>query len=139
MVGISIFILQISCTHQYSNIDTKSKNIEAQLVISLTKKIADAIPQATAASGNCSVASPSFSTLKNAGIELSCGSCHNDTLLRGGLSVTSYNSVKNVTESTDPNAATIYRNVLPNAKMYSNTTQAINEALYCWIKGGANP
>ena len=81
----------------------------------------------------CETASPKFSTLKDAGFETNCGSCHNGTYFQA----TSYSSVQNLTVAGNAASSNLYQKQSLGGSMYVYTNVAINKAIYCWIQGGS--
>ncbi|MCB1190504.1 MAG: hypothetical protein H7A23_14140 [Leptospiraceae bacterium] len=122
---------------------TKKLNVQAQVVTYLAKQISDykviEPVKVGKASGNCTDSQPSFSSLANAGSTTNCGRCHNSSLYKGDMDISDYSSVSSVSVSGDPETSTIYRVIIPNGQMYKYTTQALNDTIYCWIKGGLQP
>lgn len=122
---------------------TSKLNTQAQVVMYLLKQISDTEQVSVSpieigkASGNCPDSKPSFSSLASAGSITQCGSCHNNSLYRGDLDISDYKSVINFSEIGDPENSILYLVVIPNGRMHKATTQILNDAIYCWIKGGA--
>ena len=84
-------------------------------------------------------ATPSFSTLAAAGTTTNCISCHGiGGTAQALMDITSYTSVKSHVTIGNPNNSSLYAKITTgNMATYSNSS--INNAVYCWILGGANP
>ena len=125
---ILILLLKISCS---SNNADKENEKQALQSILLSQAIATS---SRTTYPTCESSAPSFSSLRSAGFESSCGSCHNGTY----FTATDYTQVKNLTVSGDPLSSKLFQKQSTGTmKIY--TTTAIDRAIYCWIKGGSNP
>lgn len=89
----------------------------------------------------CEVSAPTFSTLKDAGFETTCGQsgCH----VTGGSGASRYRAnvyseVLAYANTGVPSTSALYREQ-SSGSMAIYTTQAIDKAIYCWITGGAKP
>ncbi|TGK08606.1 hypothetical protein EHO60_14740 [Leptospira fletcheri] len=88
----------------------------------------------------CSVVRPTFASLSQGqGTTYHCGTCHSGSNINGGVDITSYNSVSSVVVPGNPNASILFRVVVPGGLMSAYTADTLNQTIYCWIKGGANP
>ncbi|MDZ4726681.1 MAG: hypothetical protein SH817_11030 [Leptospira sp.] len=86
----------------------------------------------------CEVSAPTFSTLKDAGFESTCGAsgCH----VTGGSGASIYRAsviseVLTQTQSASPTTSKLYT-AQSTGSMAIHTTQSIDKAIYCWILGG---
>ncbi|MCX7998522.1 MAG: hypothetical protein N3A69_06145, partial [Leptospiraceae bacterium] len=64
--------------------------------------------------------------------------CHSGSNPQANFDITSYNSVLSRVQVGNPEASLLYQKITTGS-MKANSTQNINQAVYCWIKGGANP
>ncbi|EQA38872.1 hypothetical protein LEP1GSC047_0625 [Leptospira inadai serovar Lyme str. 10] len=88
----------------------------------------------------CSVAKPTFASLdQGQGITAHCGQCHSGGNIRAGVDVTSYASLSSIVVPNNPNGSILFRVVIPGGLMSQFTSDLLNQAIYCWIKGGAGP
>lgn len=85
---------------------------------------------------NCSVQIPSFSSLAQAGTTNNCSSCHSGSSAQANFDVTSYSSVIARVQVGNPEGSLLYQKITTGS-MKGNSTPSINQAVYCWIKGGA--
>ncbi|MDZ4726680.1 MAG: hypothetical protein SH817_11025 [Leptospira sp.] len=134
-LSLIIFLFSFNCS--YTSASDKEKEIAWQsfLVSAITTRSSNS--QTSSASPNCTTASPTFSTLKAAGFETSCGrsGCHDGTTR---YQASNYTQVKGFTSPGNASGSTLYIiQSRGNMAVYSNST--IDSALYCWIQGGANP
>ncbi len=130
-----ILTLLINC--QSKNSDNEEKNrILAGVVLSriTTGTSATTTPSST----SCSNATPSFSSLASAGVNNSCArsGCHAGASPQSGYDATSFNS--NISRVTVRNASgsLLYQKV-NGGSMAQYSTSQINQAIFCWIQGGA--
>lgn len=125
----TIALLSFYCAdNKYSDIE-KEKILQGLVVKNLT---------GTSGSGaiTCS-SSVTFSSLASAGLTSKCASCHGSSGAKGGVDVTSYSSVTAKVTTGNPESSVFYNSIKAGGSMaaYSDTT--LNNAVYCWIKGGA--
>jgi hypothetical protein len=89
----------------------------------------------------CEVSAPTFSTLRDAGFETTCGTsgCHiTGTLAAARFRANSFSEVSAQTVASSPTTSKLYREQ-STGTMAVYTTQAIDKAIYCWILGGSKP
>lgn len=86
----------------------------------------------------CNTTSPSFSSLAQAGTSTNCVNCHSGSSPQANFDITSYNSVLSRVQVGNPEGSLLFQKITAGS-MRANSTQSINQAVYCWIKGGANP
>ncbi|MCE9501648.1 MAG: hypothetical protein K8R21_14280 [Leptospira sp.] len=88
----------------------------------------------------CNVAAPAFSSLAQAGTTTSCAKsgCHDTGTKQSGLDMSDRTTVVTRVISGNPDSSLLFQKVTTGT-MAVNTTTNITNAIYCWIKGGANP
>lgn len=131
------FFSVVSCSNDTQTQKERKLNKEAQLIIPLAKQIADTVPPAGYASGNCPSASPKFVSLSDAGSIQQCSRCHGGSSPQSGLDISLYSSIIGLVQAGNPDQSILYQKVVPHGEMNPYSTQALNDAIYCWIQGGA--
>ena len=121
-----LFIVLQSCSSNTADKESDKKSTNALFLNQLINSTKITNP-------TCETASPKFSTLKDAGFETNCGSCHNGTYFQA----TSYSSVQNLTSPGTASSSKLYQKQSLGGSMYIYTNVAINKAVYCWIQGGS--
>lgn len=121
-----LFIVLQSCSSNTADKESDKKSTNALFLNQLINSTKITNP-------TCETASPKFSTLKDAGFETNCGSCHNGTYFQA----TSYSSVQNLTSPGTASSSKLYQKQSLGGSMYIYTNVAINKAIYCWIQGGS--
>jgi PBP1b-binding outer membrane lipoprotein LpoB len=121
-----LFIVLQSCSSNTADKESDKKSTNALFLNQLINSTKITNP-------TCETASPKFSTLKDAGFETNCGSCHNGTYFQA----TSYSQVQNLTVAGNAASSNLYQKQSLGGSMYVYTTAAINKAVYCWIQGGS--
>lgn len=129
-----ILTLLINCQSKNSDEEEK-KRILAGVLIS---RFATGSSSTTSSNVSCAVATPNFSTLASAGVNSSCGrsGCHSGSSPQSGYDATSYSSTLSRVTARNANGSLIYQKVNGGSMApYSNSQ--INQAIFCWIQGGA--
>jgi PBP1b-binding outer membrane lipoprotein LpoB len=121
-----LFIVLQNCSSNTADKESDKKTTNALFLNQLINSTKITNP-------TCETASPKFSTLKDAGFETNCGSCHNGTYFQA----TSYSSVQNLTTPGTASSSKLYQKQAVGGSMYFYTNVAINKAIYCWIQGGS--
>ena len=121
-----LFIVLQSCSSNTADKESDKKSTNALFLNQLINSTKITNP-------TCETASPKFSTLKDAGFETNCGSCHNGTYFQA----TSYSQVQNLTVAGNAASSNLYQKQSLGGSMYIYTNVAINKAIYCWIQGGS--
>ena len=121
-----LFIVLQNCSSYTADKESDKKSTNALFLNQLINSTKITNP-------TCETASPKFSTLKDAGFETNCGSCHNGSYFQA----TSYSSVQNLTSPGTASSSKLYQKQAVGGSMYVYTTVAINKAVYCWIQGGS--
>lgn len=117
----------------------KSSDKEKQIaLIGFLASSSSTFFQSQSQSFTCNTPNPSFSSLAQAGTTNNCANCHGGSNPQANFDVTSYSSVLSRVQSGNPEGSLLYQKITTGS-MKQNSTQQINQAVYCWIKGGANP
>lgn len=80
---------------------------------------------------------PKFSDLSSSGLSSKCGGCHGSGSPKGGVDVSSYSSVSAKVSGSSPEGSIFYT-AIKSGSMSSYSDSTLNNAVYCWIKGGAS-
>ncbi len=129
---VCIFFLYIVLHNCTNNTADKENERRSQNVLFLNQLVNSFGKTSTP---TCETASPKFSTLKDAGFEANCGSCHNGTYFQA----TSYSQVQSLTVPGNATSSKLYQKQSPGGSMHIYTTVGINKAIYCWVQGGSVP
>jgi hypothetical protein len=123
-----ILILTFSFNCSSENADKKNNE---KFLTALT------LNQLSTTSRTCDDTAPAFSTLKDAGFDSSCGrsGCHDGTT---EYDSEVYTEVKGLTTPGSPSRSSLFTEQ-SSGSMKQYTTSNLDDAIYCWVKGGSNP
>lgn len=124
---LTSFLLLTVCTNNSAEKENNKKSTSALLLTQL-QSITTRTTLPT-----CDNPTPGFSTLKSAGFETNCGTCHNGTYFQAA----SYSQVKELTTPGNASASKLFQKQSAGGSMQIHTTVAIDKAIYCWIQGGS--
>jgi len=129
-----LLILSVITFIGFNCADNKYSDIEKEKILQGL-----VVQNLTGASGSGAItcgSSATFSSLASAGMTSRCASCHGSASPKGGVDVTSFSSVSAKVTAGNPEGSIFYTAIKTGSMAsYSDTT--LNNAVYCWIKGGA--
>ncbi|WP_108972422.1 LIC11213 family lipoprotein [Leptospira ryugenii] len=125
----SLLAFLTSCTY-HSSADKEREIATKSFLLQLASNARTATP-------SCDSSNQTFSSLRSAGFDSSCGrsGCHDGTTR---FNTTVYSQVRALVTAGNASNSNLYRQQSTGSMaIYSNAN--LDRALFCWIQSGANP